>query len=79
MILRGTTARRGLALGAATACLLAAVVARPDAQPSDRFDVVVLDAGHGGHDEGARGPRGGLEKDVVLAVTERLARALRAR
>lgn len=43
----------------------------------DRFDVVVLDAGHGGHDDGATGPSGLHEKDLVLDVTKRLARRLR--
>lgn len=43
----------------------------------DRFDVVVLDAGHGGHDEGATGPSGLREKDLVLDVTRRLAKRLR--
>lgn len=38
----------------------------------DRFDTIVLDAGHGGEDQGARGQRGLLEKDVVLDVTRRL-------
>ena len=33
---------------------------------------VVIDAGHGGHDEGTRGPTGLLEKDLVLDVAERL-------
>jgi N-acetylmuramoyl-L-alanine amidase len=42
----------------------------------DRFDVVVLDAGHGGQDEGAIGPTGLREKDLVLDVTRRLARRL---
>jgi N-acetylmuramoyl-L-alanine amidase len=37
--------------------------------------VVVLDPGHGGDDEGARGPAGEVEKDIVLAV----ARATAAR
>jgi len=37
----------------------------------DRFDTVVIDAGHGGGDEGARG-RGLLEKEVVLDVARRL-------
>lgn len=45
----------------------------PAVQP--RF-VVVIDAGHGGKDGGAQGPRGTLEKDVVLAVARRLARQL---
>lgn len=64
----------------ACAALLAAVCpaseARPDAVPDERFDVVVVDAGHGGHDEGARGPGGALEKDVVLDVARRLAKRL---
>jgi N-acetylmuramoyl-L-alanine amidase len=42
----------------------------------DRFDVVVLDAGHGGEDEGAIGPSGLREKDLVLDVTRRVARKL---
>ena len=42
----------------------------------DRFDTVVIDAGHGGEDEGARGPHGLLEKDVVLDVARNLAARL---
>ncbi len=64
-------------LGVALGALLPGPAARPDAAGEDRFDVVVLDAGHGGPDEGAQGPRGGLEKGVVLAVAELLARDLR--
>lgn len=45
----------------------------------DRFDVVVLDPGHGGEDSGARGARGLVEKDVALEVAKQLARRLRAR
>jgi N-acetylmuramoyl-L-alanine amidase len=52
-----------------------------DAAPSrDRRDaatplrVMVLDAGHGGHDSGAVGPAGLQEKDLVLDVTRRVAR-----
>ncbi len=38
--------------------------------------VIVLDAGHGGHDSGAVGPGGLQEKDLVLDVTRRVARLL---
>jgi N-acetylmuramoyl-L-alanine amidase len=40
------------------------------------LSVIVLDAGHGGHDPGARGPTGLQEKDVVLDVTKRAARMI---
>jgi N-acetylmuramoyl-L-alanine amidase len=43
--------------------------------PSERGRnlVIAIDAGHGGKDPGASGPRGVREKDVVLAVARRLA------
>jgi N-acetylmuramoyl-L-alanine amidase len=62
-------------LGAAAAALARTALAEP--AEVDRFDTVVLDAGHGGEDEGARGPRGALEKSVVLDVAKRLAVQLR--
>jgi N-acetylmuramoyl-L-alanine amidase len=37
---------------------------------ADRVMVVAVDAGHGGEDAGARGPRGLREKDVVLAIAK---------
>lgn len=40
--------------------------------PIDRFDTVVLDAGHGGDDHGAEGASGLREKDLVLDVVRRL-------
>jgi N-acetylmuramoyl-L-alanine amidase len=39
---------------------------------------IIVDAGHGGHDTGAIGPRGVKEKDVTLQIAGRLARRLRA-
>ncbi len=48
------------------------------AGPSDRFDTVVIDAGHGGDDEGARGRDGLLEKKLVLDVSLRLRSRLEA-
>jgi N-acetylmuramoyl-L-alanine amidase len=44
---------------------------QPDAEP---LRLIVLDAGHGGHDPGATGPTGLMEKDVVLDVTRRVAK-----
>lgn len=38
--------------------------------------IVALDAGHGGKDTGAVGPKGVREKDVVLAITRELASLL---
>jgi N-acetylmuramoyl-L-alanine amidase len=40
--------------------------------------LIVLDAGHGGHDSGAVGPTGVQEKDVALDVTRRVARKVEA-
>ena len=39
--------------------------------------VVIIDAGHGGEDPGALGPRGIREKDVALAIAVQLAAILR--
>ena len=40
---------------------------------------IVIDPGHGGHDTGTIGPRGLLEKDLVLDVSRRLAKLLYTR
>src|SRR6266850_4532053 len=40
---------------------------------------IVLDAGHGGHDSGATGPTGLMEKDLVLDVTRRVAKLVEGR
>ena len=50
-----------------------------DSESADRpIRHIIVDAGHGGHDTGAIGPRGVREKDVVLAMAKRLAANLRA-
>ncbi len=36
--------------------------------------VIAIDAGHGGEDPGAKGPSGVYEKDVTLAIAQKLAR-----
>jgi N-acetylmuramoyl-L-alanine amidase len=64
--------RLGLGLAAAALCAFGAGAA-PEPDAAERFDVVVIDAGHGGDDHGARGPKGLLEKDLVLDVARRLA------
>ncbi|MFL5576480.1 MAG: N-acetylmuramoyl-L-alanine amidase [Gemmatimonadaceae bacterium] len=52
-------------------------------RPRGRRRLVVVDAGHGGPDNGMSGPLGGpfriYEKNVTLAVAQRLAAALRQR
>lgn len=48
-------------------------------QPTSAVRTIVLDPGHGGEEEGAKGPGGALEKDVVLAVARQLRGALEAR
>jgi N-acetylmuramoyl-L-alanine amidase len=53
------------------------VVAAPS-QP-DLGRTIVIDPGHGGDDEGAKGTQGTKEKDVTLAVAHRLKTALEAR
>ena len=67
-----------LASGVALTFLVAIPASAEGQAPAGRFDTVVVDAGHGGGDHGARGPAGLLEKDVVLDVARRLASRLRA-
>lgn len=44
-----------------------------------KLDKVVIDAGHGGHDQGTAGPTGLLEKDLALDVALRLGALLEQR
>src|SRR2546425_356844 len=41
--------------------------------------MIVFDAGHGGHDSGATGPTGLMEKDLVLDVTRRVTKLVEER
>ena len=50
-----------------------------DLAPSGGLRTIVVDAGHGGTEDGAHGPGGTLEKDVTLSVARRLKAALEAR
>ncbi len=50
----------------------------PEHDLPTRIRRIVVDAGHGGHDPGAIGPRRVREKQVTLAIAKRLASRLRA-
>jgi N-acetylmuramoyl-L-alanine amidase len=50
-----------------------------DLPPSGGIRTIVVDAGHGGTEDGAHGPGGTLEKHVTLSVARRLKSALEAR
>jgi N-acetylmuramoyl-L-alanine amidase len=50
-----------------------------DIAPSGGIRTIVVDAGHGGLEDGAHGPGGTLEKNVTLSVARRLKAALEAR
>ena len=47
-----------------------------DVQPANRDVLVAIDAGHGGEDPGAIGPKGTLEKNVTLKIANKLARLI---
>src|ERR1035437_8038172 len=40
---------------------------------------IVIDAGHGGHDQGTQGPHGLVEKDLVLDVAQRVGKLIEER
>ena len=59
-------------------------VAGPGSHPENLsverdWGTVVVDAGHGGDDEGAIGVSGAREKDITLAIAREVSRGLRAR
>ena len=51
----------------------------PDFASRPTVRTVVIDAGHGGDEDGARGPDGTLEKDIALSVARRLRDAIESR
>jgi N-acetylmuramoyl-L-alanine amidase len=51
----------------------------PLPMPTPGVRTIVIDAGHGGDEIGARGANGTLEKDVTLAVTRRLRALIESR
>ena len=53
--------------------------ARESREQLTPLKTIVLDAGHGGHDSGATGPTGLMEKDLVLDVTRRVAKLVETR
>lgn len=67
------------ALGVVAVCssVLAAAGSPAESRAPNRFDTVIIDAGHGGDDKGARSSAGLLEKDLVLDVANRVADRLR--
>ncbi len=70
------------ALGVGVVCLAAAGLPTSKSWPKESpspnlFDIVVIDAGHGGEDKGARSSAGLLEKDLVLDIANRVAESLR--
>jgi N-acetylmuramoyl-L-alanine amidase len=50
-----------------------------DLPPAGGLRAIVIDAGHGGDDSGAKGAQGTLEKNVTLSVARRLKAAIEAR
>lgn len=70
-----TSSRLTLAVLLAVGMMIPAAPLAGQAAPKR---LVVVDAGHGGVDPGARGPRGTLEKHVTLAVARALVEELRS-
>jgi N-acetylmuramoyl-L-alanine amidase len=57
----------------ASAVPTAPVITAPAVPSHGRDIVVAIDAGHGGKDPGAHGPKGAYEKNVTLAIAKKLA------
>ncbi len=54
------------------------VLTLPPVTSAKRDVLIAIDAGHGGEDPGALGPKGLKEKDVVLAISKELQRLINA-
>ena len=64
--------------GVADAATREAPPRKPDREaPPQQRRLVVIDPGHGGHDPGAIGVRGTLEKEITLDISREIARKLR--
>ncbi len=64
--------------GQADAATKEAPPRKPDrTPPAAQRRLVVIDPGHGGHDPGAIGVRGTLEKEITLDISREIARKLR--
>lgn len=50
-----------------------------DLAPAGTLRTIVIDPGHGGPDEGARGPKGAAEKTIAMSVARRLKASLEGR
>jgi N-acetylmuramoyl-L-alanine amidase len=59
--------------GTPASASVAPTVPMPVAPTHGRNIVVAIDAGHGGKDPGAHGPKGAYEKNVTLAIARKLA------
>ena len=55
---------------------IGSAVAGPGLLFPERLPKIVIDPGHGGADQGARGPTGHMEKNVTLELARRLAQVL---
>ncbi|MBW2369336.1 MAG: N-acetylmuramoyl-L-alanine amidase, partial [Deltaproteobacteria bacterium] len=61
------------------AVLVLGVALTASGTPSHRVDpkpIIYIDPGHGGHDSGATGAGGTMEKDVVLVLARKMAAEL---
>lgn len=55
---------------------LTAIAQNPKKVPSHKPIRIMIDPGHGGEDNGAKGPKGLIEKSIVLQLAKRLQSAL---